>query len=50
VEQCSLGDTNVALVDLDTENQDVINGMYSWINQTVQTYRVDGVRVDTVRT
>ncbi|KAF8532746.1 glycoside hydrolase superfamily [Gautieria morchelliformis] len=49
VEQCSLGDTNVALVDLNTENQDVINGMYSWINQTVQKYSVDGVRIDTVK-
>ncbi|KAF8511302.1 hypothetical protein JB92DRAFT_3097149 [Gautieria morchelliformis] len=36
VEQCSLGDTNVALVDLNSENHDVINGTYSWINQTVQ--------------
>ncbi|KAF8583476.1 glycoside hydrolase family 13 protein [Ramaria rubella] len=49
VEQCSLGDTNVALADLNTEDPDVVNGMYSWIKETVQKYGADGVRIDTVK-
>lgn len=49
VEQCSLGDTNVALVDLNTENQSVVDTWYSWINQTVQKYGADGVRIDTAK-
>ena len=40
VEQWSLGDTNVALVDLNTEDQDVITGLSSWINNIVSKYSV----------
>ena len=49
VEQCSLGDTNVTLVDLNTEDQDVITGMSSWIHNIVSKYSVDGVTIDTVK-
>ena len=49
VEQCSLGDMNVVLVDLNTEDQDIISSMNSWITNMVSKYSVDGVRIDTVK-
>ena len=49
VEQCWLGDTSVALVDLNTEDPDVVSGHSSWINNLVTTYHVDGLRIDTAK-
>ncbi|KAG8892335.1 hypothetical protein FRB99_002796, partial [Tulasnella sp. 403] len=49
VEQCSIGDTTVALVDLDTENQTVVNTYQTWIKNLVQTYSIDGLRLDTAK-
>ena len=49
VKQCSLGNMNVVLVDLNTEDQDVITGMSSWINNIVNKYSVDGVSTDMVK-
>ncbi|KAG8844231.1 hypothetical protein FRB96_003235 [Tulasnella sp. 330] len=49
VEQCWLGDTNVALPDLNTEDPDVVNGHVSWVSNLIKTYGVDGIRLDTVK-
>ena len=49
VEQCSLGDTNIVLIDLNTEDQDIITGMSSWINNIVSKYSMDGMRTDMVK-
>lgn len=49
VEQGWLGDGNVPLPDVDTENEVVVNTFYSWISDLVQTYQIDGLRIDTVK-
>lgn len=49
VEQEWLGDTNLPLADLNTEDQDIVNTMYSWINGLVGNYSVDGLRIDTAK-
>ncbi|KAI0713053.1 glycoside hydrolase family 13 protein [Cerioporus squamosus] len=49
VEQCWLGDTKVPLADLNTEDDDVVSKMNSWIKGLVSDYSVDGVRIDTVK-
>ncbi|TBU38203.1 alpha-amylase [Dichomitus squalens] len=49
VEQCWLGDTSVPLVDLNTEDDDVVNTLNAWVKDLVTTYSIDGLRVDTVR-
>ena len=49
VGQCTLGDTNVTLVDLNTEDQDIITGMSLWINNILSKFSVDGVTIDTVK-
>ncbi|KZT61240.1 glycoside hydrolase family 13 protein [Calocera cornea HHB12733] len=49
IEQCWLGDTVVALMDVNTENQDVISGYQSWISQLVQEYQIDGLRIDAAK-
>jgi alpha-amylase len=38
VEDCWLGDSKVELVDLNTQNTDVINGYSKWISQLVANY------------
>ncbi|KAJ5126066.1 hypothetical protein N7448_005374 [Penicillium atrosanguineum] len=49
VEKCWLGDTTVALADLNTESKSVQKIWYSWIHNLVKDYSIDGLRVDTVR-
>ncbi|CCM00545.1 uncharacterized protein FIBRA_02579 [Fibroporia radiculosa] len=49
VEQCWLGDQNVPLADMDTEDEDIVNFFYSWIQTLVNSYGADGVRIDTVK-
>ncbi|KAI0742260.1 alpha-amylase [Daedaleopsis nitida] len=49
VEQCWLGDTKLPLVDLNTEDDSVVNVLYSWIQKLVNDYSIDGVRIDTVK-
>ncbi|KAI0640874.1 glycoside hydrolase family 13 protein [Trametes meyenii] len=49
VEQCWLGDKNVPLVDLNTEDSNVVQTMNTWISKLVTDYSVDGVRIDTVK-
>ncbi|KAJ7447597.1 glycoside hydrolase family 13 protein [Mycena galericulata] len=50
VEQCWLGDQNLPLPDIDTENDTIVETLNQWIKTTVSTYGVDGVRIDTTFT
>lgn len=49
VEQCWLGDQNLPLADIDTEDQNIVNTWYSWIGDLVKNYTIDGVRIDTAK-
>lgn len=49
VEQCWLGDTSVALPDLNTESTTVVDYWNSWISGLVSNYTLDAVRIDTVK-
>jgi len=49
VEQCWLGDDNVALPDLNTESDTVVNYWNTWISQLVGNYSIDAIRIDTVK-
>jgi glycosidase len=49
VEQCWLGDTNVALPDLNTESTTVVNYWTNWISQLVSNYTIDAIRIDTAK-
>lgn len=49
VEQCWLGDRDIPLPDLDTENSTVVDTMNTWIKGMVTEYGVDGLRLDTVK-
>ncbi|KAF2496974.1 alpha-amylase [Lophium mytilinum] len=49
VEDCWLGDSNVELVDLKTEDSTVASMYNTWITQLVSNYSIDGLRVDTAK-
>jgi alpha-amylase len=49
VEQCWLGDTDVALADLNTESQTVVSYWNTWISQLVSNYSIDAIRIDTAK-
>ncbi|RDX40957.1 glycoside hydrolase family 13 protein [Lentinus brumalis] len=49
VEQCWLGDKDVPLADLNTEADDVVSSLNSWIKSLVSDYAIDGLRIDTVK-
>ncbi|KAL5520212.1 hypothetical protein ACEPAG_9425 [Sanghuangporus baumii] len=49
VENCWLGDNNIQLPDLNTENQTVVDMLNTWINQTVDTFNMDGLRIHAAR-
>jgi hypothetical protein len=49
VEQCWLGDTSVALPDLNTESTTVVNYWTNWISQLVSNYTIDAIRIDTAK-
>lgn len=49
IEQCWLGDTNLPLADLNTEDDAVVKALYAWIQTLVGEYGIDGVRIDTVK-
>ncbi|KAI1298828.1 alpha-amylase [Xylaria venustula] len=46
---CWLGDTNVPLVDVKTEDSSVRDTYNGWITDLVSTYGIDGIRMDTVQ-
>jgi len=49
IEQCWLGDANLPLPDVNTENPTVVAKLLDWIRKLVQDYGVDGLRIDTVK-
>ena len=49
VEQCWIGDRNLMLADLDTEDPQVVNMLNTWIKTLVANYTIDGIRIDTVK-
>jgi alpha-amylase len=49
VEFCSVGDSQVPLPDLNTENEFVASTFYTWIRDIVAKYDFDGIRIDTFR-
>ena len=49
VEQCWLGDDKLALIDVNTENDDIVNTYNDWIKTLVGNYSIDGIRIDTVK-
>ena len=44
-----MGDSNVELTDVDTTSSSVKSAYSSWISNLIQTYSIDGLRIDTVR-
>ncbi|KAG8953368.1 hypothetical protein FRC03_011788 [Tulasnella sp. 419] len=49
VENCSIGDDKVALVDLNTNSDHVKQTFNDWVKKLVQDYSIDGLRIDTVK-
>jgi alpha-amylase len=49
VETCWLGDENVALPDINTEDATVVSTYNAWIKSLVSTYGFDAIRIDTVK-
>ncbi|CAD0045401.1 unnamed protein product [Aureobasidium pullulans] len=49
IRDCWLGDSNVELVDLRTEDTSVAQEYQIWIEQLVSNYSIDGLRIDTVK-
>ncbi|KAF9467000.1 glycoside hydrolase family 13 protein [Collybia nuda] len=49
VEQCWIGDKVLPLSDLDTEDPEIVTTMNEWIAGLVKKYKIDGVRIDTVK-
>ncbi|KAJ7929301.1 glycoside hydrolase family 13 protein [Mycena leptocephala] len=48
-QQCWLGDTSVPLPDVNTENTEVVSKYSDWISDLVQTYSIDGLRIDAAK-
>lgn len=48
-QQCWMGDTKVALMDVNTENPDVVSSYNSWIKDFVHEYSIDGLRLDAAK-
>ncbi|WWC90710.1 uncharacterized protein L201_005647 [Kwoniella dendrophila CBS 6074] len=49
VENCWLGDDQVALPDLNTQSSTVSNYWNNWIKNLVSNYTLDAIRIDTVK-
>ncbi|KAF2726302.1 glycoside hydrolase family 13 protein [Polychaeton citri CBS 116435] len=47
IKDCWLGDDQVPLPDLRTENSNVVEGYSKWIGELVSNYSIDGLRMDT---
>lgn len=45
-QNCWLGDTNVTLPDVKTQDPDVVSAYSSWIKSLVQEFQIDGLRID----
>ena len=48
-QHCWLGDDIVALPDLNTDSEEVVNMMGDWIKEVVSNYSVDGLRLDAAK-
>lgn len=48
IQDCWMGDNNVPLPDLRTEDSYVASTYQRWINGLVRDYNIDGLRLDTV--
>ncbi|KAJ7074335.1 glycoside hydrolase family 13 protein [Mycena amicta] len=48
-QQCWLGDTTVPLPDVNTESTTVVSKYSDWVQDLVQTYSIDGLRVDAAK-
>ncbi|KAJ7470351.1 glycoside hydrolase family 13 protein, partial [Mycena latifolia] len=48
-QQCWLGDQSVPLPDVDTENPTVVSEYSQWIADLVETYSIDGLRIDAAK-
>lgn len=44
-----LGDDKLALMDINTENANVIQSYESWIGEFVSNYTIDGLRIDAAK-
>ncbi|CAA7266390.1 unnamed protein product [Cyclocybe aegerita] len=49
VELCWLGDDNLPLADLNTEDPAIVQTLLDWVKETVEEYSIDGLRIDTVK-
>lgn len=49
VENCSLGDEKLVLLDVNTENPTVQEKLNAWISDFVKEYNVDGLRIDAAK-
>jgi alpha-amylase len=48
-QNCWLGDTKVPLPDVNTQDPTVVSGYSQWIKSLVQTYNIDGLRIDAAK-
>ncbi|THH04818.1 hypothetical protein EW145_g5247, partial [Phellinidium pouzarii] len=46
---CWLGDTNIPLADIKTEDPTVVSTYNNWVKQLVQEYNIDGLRIDAAK-
>lgn len=44
-----MGNNGLPLPDLDTENDDIVQAMHTWIKNLITEYGADGLRIDTVK-
>jgi alpha-amylase len=49
VEECWIGDCQMEMPDIKTDNTDVANEMNKWIKTLVSEYSIDGLRIDSVK-
>lgn len=49
VENCSLGDEKLVLLDVNTENANVQTKLNEWIASLVKEYNIDGLRIDAAK-
>ncbi|EPX70780.1 alpha-amylase Aah2 [Schizosaccharomyces octosporus yFS286] len=49
VQNCWLGDENLVLADLDTENPTVVEILQKWLRDVVEEYDIDGIRFDATK-
>ncbi|KAG8937107.1 hypothetical protein FRC02_006307 [Tulasnella sp. 418] len=48
-QQCWMGDEKVALVDVNTESDKVVQAYSTWITDFVKEYDIDGLRIDAAK-